>query len=486
MADIEARTSEARFGLSGKLLGLTILFVILAEILIYVPSLANYYDVWLADRLGRARAAALVVDAAPEGEVADSLARDLLQSVGAHVVLLQTDGQRRVLAVPGPQPTVARVIDLRDEAVFDLVGDALDTLIFGGGNRVIQVMGHVAPNGGYVEVLLDEAPMRAAMFRFSRSLIGLSLVISAFTALLLYIALDRILVRPMRHLSRRMVAFRRHPENPEAILKPSDRGDEIGIAERELSAMQHELRQQLSSKERLAALGLAVSKINHDLRNLLASAQLASERLANSPDPTVRRLSAKLISTLERATAYCASTLAYGSAVEPLPVRRRVSLEPIAEDVREALGLGESTAVHWRTEIEPGLRVDADPDQLFRVLLNLGRNAVQAFENRSRHKAGDDDTLTILGRREGTGVVIEVSDNGPGLAAQARAKLFSAFQGSARPGGTGLGLPIAADIVRAHGGSIDLVESPRGATFRIVIPDLGDISDDLDEDEAIS
>ena len=61
--------------------------------------------------------------------------------------------------------------------------------------------------------------------------------------------------------------------------------DEIGTAERELAAMQTELASMLHQKNRLAALGLAVSKINHDLRNLLASAQLFSDRLANLPDP---------------------------------------------------------------------------------------------------------------------------------------------------------------------------------------------------------
>ncbi len=73
------------------------------------------------------------------------------------------------------------------------------------------------------------------------------------------------------------------PESTARIIKPSGRGDEIGVAERELSDMQRDLVSMLHQKSRLAALGLAVSKINHDLRNLLASSQLLSDQLASVP-----------------------------------------------------------------------------------------------------------------------------------------------------------------------------------------------------------
>ena len=74
--------------------------------------------------------------------------------------------------------------------------------------------------------------------------------------------------------------------------------------------------------------------------------------------------------------------------------------------------------------------------------------------------------------RSGREVTIRVEDTGPGVPEKARASLFRAFQGSVRPGGTGLGLAIASELVRAHGGSIMLVDTDRpGATFAIVIPD---------------
>src|SRR5215510_10537005 len=78
-----------------------------------------------------------------------------------------------------------------------------------------------------------------------------------------------------------------------------------------------------------------------------------------------------------------------------------------------------------------------------------------------QHAPSDDADLVacrIVGRREGAVVIIEVSDTGPGISQKALAHLFEAFQGSTRTGGTGLGLAIAAELVRAHGGEIELIE----------------------------
>jgi len=234
--------------------------------------------------------------------------------------------------------------------------------------------------------------------------------------------------------------------------------------------MQRDLASMLQQKSHLAALGLAVSKINHDLRNLLASAQLFSDRLASVPDPNVQRFAPKLMQSLERAIAFCQSTLSYGQVKEPPPERRAVALEALVEDVRETLGISSESRVRWITSVERGLSVDADSEQLFRVILNLARNALQALESRAPNEPGRDQ-LRITGRREGAVVSVEISDTGPGVPERARAHLFEAFQGSTRRGGSGLGLAIAAELVRAHGGDIRLVDGTIGATFRLTIPD---------------
>jgi len=155
---------------------------------------------------------------------------------------------------------------------------------------------------------------------------------------------------------------------------------------------------------------------------------------------------------------------------EPPPDRRPVLLETLVDELRETLGLSPESPVRWISAIERGLHVDADRDQLFRVILNLTRNALQALESRAPNEPTRDQ-LRITGRREGAVAVIEVSDTGPGVSERARAHLFEAFQGSTRRGGSGLGLAIAAELIRAHGGEIRLVDGTIGATFRIIIPD---------------
>jgi signal transduction histidine kinase len=466
-ADQPSRT-RPHLGLSGKLLVLTLLFVMIAEVLIYVPSVANFRLNWLNDRLSAAYTAALVFETAPNGMVTDTVARQILESIRARAVAVKMGQQRRLLAASEVPPAISHVVDMRDMPWHRAIIDAFETLICVDSD-VMRVVGP-APMGEFVEIVLDEAPLRKAMVEFSIRILLLSLLISAITAALVYLALHVLLVRPMRRMTANMVAFRADPENPARIIAASDRLDEIGTAERELAAMQLNIATMLQQKNHLAALGLAVSKINHDLRNLLSSAQLFSERLAKISDPHVQRFAPKLMRSLERAIAFCQSTLSYGRVQEPPPDRRSIALEPLVEDVRETLGLDPGAPVRWISAVERGLVVDADPEQLFRIMLNLVRNALQALESRDARDPGRDQ-IRITGRREGAVAVIEVSDTGPGLSERARAHLFEAFQGSTRTGSVGLGLAIVAELVRAHGGDIRLVEGTIGATFRVSIPD---------------
>jgi len=460
---------RVRMGLSARLLLLTIMFVMIAEVLIYVPSIANFRLNWLNDRLAAAHTAALVLNAAPSGMVPEEVAKQVLDSIGARAVAIKTGSQRRLLAVAEMPPVVHHDIDMRNVVWYRAITDAFSTL-FCSDKDVMRVVGPAPRGGEFLEIVLDEAPLRDAMLRFSVNILLLSLVISAITAALVYLALHYLLVRPMRRITASMMGFHADPENPERIIAPSSRQDEVGVAERELAAMQGDLATMLHQKSRLAALGLAVSKINHDLRNLLSSAQLFSEGLSHLPDPRVQRFAPKLMRSLERAIELCQSTLSYGRVQEPAPVRRPVDLAALVEEVRETLGLADAAQIGWIVSVERGMTVDADHDQLLRVLLNLTRNAQQALES----SAPNDplrDQIRITGRREGAVAIIEVADTGPGFPAKGRDHLFEAFQGSTRTGGTGLGLAIAAELVRAHGGSIALVEGTIGATFRITIPD---------------
>jgi signal transduction histidine kinase len=458
-----------RLGLSGKLLLLTIPLIMIAGMLIYVPAIANFRMNRLNDRLAAANTAALVLDAAPSGMVPDSLAREILKSIGARAVAIKMGQQRRLLASAGLPPAIDHDVDVRTMTVWSAIVDTFEMMLENG-NQAIRVVGPTPTGGQFIEVIIDELPLRQAMYRFSRNLLLVSLGIAMFTAGLVYLALHYLFVRPMRRLTASLVGFHENPESSARIIVPSQRGDEIGVAERELSEMQRDLVSMLHQKSRLAALGLAVSKINHDLRNLLASSQLLSDQLASVPDPRVQRFAPKLMRSLERAIAFCQSTLSYGRAQEAAPDRRMILLEPVVAEVRESAGLATDASIMWISAIERGLAIDADPDQLFRVLLNLVRNAAQALESRPRSDAASMQ-IRITGRREGSVAILEVSDTGPGVPAKAREHLFEAFQTTGRPGGSGLGLAIAAELVRAHGGDIHLVEGTIGATFRVAIPD---------------
>jgi signal transduction histidine kinase len=461
---------EFRLGLSGKLLLLTLLFAMMAEVFIYVPSVANFRLNWLNDRLSAAYTAALVFETVPpDAVVPEKVAREILKSIGARAVALKLGQQRRLLAAGEMPAAIDLDIDVRSMTWHRAIIEAFATL-FSSGHEVMRVVGAAPMGGEFVEIVMNAAPLRKAMLEFSGRILILSLIISGITAMLVYISLHLLLVRPMRRMTENIVAFRSEPENPARIIAVSRRRDEIGTAERELAAMQSDLRGLLQEKNHLAALGLAVSKINHDLRNLLTSAQLFSERLAKLADPHVQRFAPQLMRALERAIAFCQSTLSYGRVQEQPPERRLLALEPLVDTVRETLGLDAASRVRWIAAIERGLMIDADPDQLFRILLNLTRNALAALESREVKDPGRDQ-IRITGRREGAVVIIEVADTGPGLSPQARAHLFEAFQGSTRTGSAGLGLAIAAELVRAHGGEIRLVEGTIGATFRLTIPD---------------
>jgi signal transduction histidine kinase len=228
--------------------------------------------------------------------------------------------------------------------------------------------------------------------------------------------------------------------------------------------MQEGLRTALAQKTRLAALGAAVSKINHDLRNLLANAILLSDRLEQSQDPEVRHVAPRLVESMDRAARLCSETLNFARAEVVEPKKTRFPLAPLLDEVGEAVVGPDRSGIRWRNEARPDILLHADRDQLFRVLMNLGRNATQALTD-------PGGLISVSAWQAGDHVVIELADTGKGIPAAAQEHLFEAFSGSTRPGGTGLGLPIAREIMRAHGGDIELAQTGAGGTvFRLTLP----------------
>jgi signal transduction histidine kinase len=334
----------------------------------------------------------------------------------------------------------------------------------------LRVFGPVGESHRGYEVIMSDRALRAAMYTYARNVAIVSLLISLFTAALVYSLIDRMMIRPIRDMTRSMLSFAEAPDDPARVIRPAPRDDEIGVAERELSEMQERLQKVLGEQKHLADLGLAVSKINHDMRNILASAQLLSDRLRQVKDPGVQAFAPKLLRALDRAVSYSEGVLAYGRTQEAPPSRRRVRLKQLVDEVQELLGVPGGHDIEFVNAVEQGFEVDADAEQLFRVLTNLCRNAVEAMV--SDRDSAVVRRLTLSADRQGSVSRVFVEDTGPGLPQKARENLFAAFRGSARSGGTGLGLAVAHELVRAHGGSLELVESVGGRTvFAVTIPD---------------
>lgn len=456
-------------GLSTKLLLLTAMFVMLAEVLIFVPSVATFRMRWLEERLATAAAVTVVLVEDDESHLSAEGQDKLLKALGAKAVAVREEGVSRLLVIADVPPEVDEHVDLAGTGPIRAMAAALDTLFFGG-DRVLRVFGKVGESASEFELIMPDRHLRTAMLAYSRNVALLSLLISLITATLVYTAIDRVMIRPIRAMTRAMLAFSRAPDDPAHIIRPEPRADEIGLAERELAAMQEHLHKTLGEQKHLADLGLAVSKINHDMRNILASAQLMSDRLQSAKEPGVQAFAPKLLRALDRAVAYTQAVLDYGRAQEPPPQRRRLRLRQLVEEVHDVLGIEPAGGIEFVNAVEPGFEIDADPEQLFRVLTNLCRNSVQAMSVEA-----DDAVvrrLTVAAERSGSVSRVLVADTGPGLPAKARDNLFAAFRGSARSGGTGLGLAIAQELARAHGGGLELVESKGGSTvFAVNIPD---------------
>jgi len=456
-----------RLGLSGRLLLLTALFVTVADVLIYVPSVANFRLTWLNDRLAAAQIAALVLDAAPDQNPSGELEMRILSGVGAKAIAIRGGGRRSLLATGDMPAEVGKTVDLRSVTWAQSIQDAF-ALMLNPPSHPIRVIGS-GMGVEFVEMLLDARPLRHAMLVFSRNILLVSLFVSGLTACLLYLALQWGIVRPVRRLTGNITEFSSKPEDASRVIRPSGRADEIGLAEQALARMETTLADELRQKRRLAELGLAVSKINHELRNMLTTAQLLTDRLDRVNDERVQRIAPRLVATLDRAIAFCEATLAYGRATERLPQRRILPLAPLVADLAHLTDLAPERGIAFEQDVPEDLTVDADPDQLSRILVNLVRNAVQALSQAGAFEG--EPRVTVSARRDGEAVVIDVKDNGPGIPERLRAGLFTPFQGSAHKGGTGLGLAITAELVQLHGGTISPAESNTGTCFRVRIPD---------------
>lgn len=451
--------------LSGRFLVLTIVFVMLAEIFIFIPSISRFRVEFLSARIERAQIASLALLA--DDMLSPELEKELLENAAVFNVVLRRNATRElVLTSKIPQP-VHETFDLRSASTWDLIRGALKRLA-DPEPRVIRVIGQPRLRGGsLIEVTLQTQDLRSAMINYGVRIFILSAVISAFTALLLFLAVRIFMVRPINRVIDHMKSYALSPEDARQIIKPHAKISELREAEVALQKMQNQLTGALKQKHRLAQLGEAVSKLSHDLRNILSTVQLLSDRMENSEDPLVKKLAPKLITSVSRAVTLTESTLRFGKVQEPPPQIRKIDLCQIVEDVvlnERMWATNKNTIVS--SSIPKDMNVRVDPDQLHRVLSNLVRNARQAIDLR-----GTGGTINVTASEDLEQWLIDVVDTGLGLPEEARAHLFEPFRGSVRKGGVGLGLSISQELVRGHGGKIYLVWSNQNGTkFQIKLP----------------
>lgn len=451
--------------LSGRFLVLTIVFVMLAEVMIFIPSIARFRLEFLTARIERAQIASLALLA--DDMLSRELEKELLQNAAVFNVVLRRDATRElVLTSEMPQP-VHQTFDLRSTNALKLIRDAINRLV-DFKPRVIRVIGEPRLEGGTsIEVTLLTEKLRSAMINYGMRILLLSAVISAFTASLLFFVVRIVMVRPINRVIDHMQSYAMSPEDARQIIIPNATVTELRQAELALQTMQEQLLGALKQKHRLAQLGEAVSKLSHDLRNILGTVQLLSDRMESSQDPLVGRLAPKLINSVSRAITLTESTLSFGRAREPSPRIQEIELSQIVEEVIEnEKMLSKDSKTIYSSSIPKDMQITADPEQLHRVLANLVRNARQAID-----LARTGGVISIDASENETNWLIDVVDTGRGLPDKAKVHLFEPFKGSVGKGGAGLGLSISQEVIRSHGGKIDLVWSDhKGTKFQIKLP----------------
>jgi signal transduction histidine kinase len=271
----------------------------------------------------------------------------------------------------------------------------------------------------------------------------------------------------MRRLTLGIVRFANAPEGSE--FEPMTRGAyEMRRANVALQAMQKTVSAAFRQRKRLAELGEAVAKINHDLRNSLSAAQIVSEGLAESEDPRVKRAAPRLERAIQRAVNLAEATLSHAREEVAEPNLSKLNLIP-AIDEAAAEGLAGCGDIEWTVEAPSPVTAMADADHVHRIVANLVRNAARAIRDQKDRTCPGKVVARVF--RDGDAAVVEIADNGPGVPSMVVGRLFQPFAGSASRGGAGLGLAIARELARGMKGELVMSSNGAGgAAFTLRVP----------------
>jgi signal transduction histidine kinase len=460
------------FGLAARVLAVTIGFVFLALSLFYVSRLTAHREMWLHGKISAVQTTVDAFGLAGPTPPPHDLAQKILNSVDVKWMAVETPaGRREFVTAGGPLESVEPIT--ADSAFCVSLAATFHTL-FAAPGTVVKLSAPAQANKPAMEFAFDETSLIQSLWRVSGNFLTISLMIAAVVSCVLWAALWRMVLQPVRRLTSNIIAFGESPQDASRVIEPSGRGNEIGRAEAALAVMQRSLAHELAQRKRLAELGMAVARINHDLRNILSAAQLISDRLATIPDPLAQRLAPRLVATLDRAIQFCQSTLTYGASRELPPSRRPFDLSKLVREVVESGKAEHDAAIDYNIDIPPRFCVYADPDHVLRVLDNLSRNAAQALMAKGATD-GRPKAIRFAAIRTDGLALIEISDTGPGFPPDQNARIFEPFHKSTSDVGAGLGLAIAADLVTRNGGAITLAPAKAddfycGARFLIKLP----------------
>ncbi len=459
------RNQSRRFfqeSLSARMLVAVLAIVLTSGILIHIPSVLIYHRAFLEHLIIDANIALTTLAILDYPPLDAQRQQALLDQIGITGIELMSAPTVKTGLTIGQVGAAQTVIDVNGQRRDWLIGEAFNVLLTPE-PRLLRIIG--APTAQPDRVLaieLSDRRLRQALLNYSLHHASLTLCISLIAAILVYASLQRLLVGAIRRITAHLVKFREAPEMDASILQPSRRLDEIGVMECELAHMQIALRTALTQQARFAALGRAVSQIHHDLKSILSTVSLTSERLARINDPATGRIARLLIGSVEKAIDLCTQTLDLARGEAPVPTKTTFPLQPLVSEVSEALQPG-AGQVCWRNDVPPDFVVTADRERLYRVFLNLGKNALTALSS-----GGE---IRVTARQTAQQAVIEVRDTGPGIPNAIMGSLFIPFATAGHGGGLGLGLTTARDLLRAHGGELALVETgPNGVCFRLTLP----------------
>jgi signal transduction histidine kinase len=461
------------FGLAARVLAVTIGFVLLAMSLFYVTRLTAHREMLLHGKISAVQTTVEAFGMAGPTPPPQDLSQRILNSVDVKWMAIETPTGRREFVIAGGPPAGVESIIADDNSYPESMAATFHAL-FAAPRTVVKLSAPAQASEPAIEFAFDETTLVQSLRRVSYNFLTISLTIAAVVTCVLWAALWRMVLQPVRRLTSNIIAFGESPQDASRVIAPTGRGNEIGRAEAALAVMQGSLAHELAQGKRLAELGMAVARINHDLRNILSAAQLISDRLATIPDPLAQRLAPRLVATLDRAIQFCQSTLTYGASRELPPSRRRFDLSELVSQVVEAGTAEHEVAIDYNIDIPPRFCVYADPDHMLRVLENLSRNAAQALMAKGATD-GRPKAIRFAAIRTDGLALVEISDTGPGFPPDQHDRIFEPFHKSTSDVGAGLGLAIAADLVTRNGGAITLAPAKAddfycGARFLIKLP----------------